>query len=368
MEDCNKVQRLGESRNSMYWILYQTINLVNNKIYIGVHKTKDPYTFDGYLGNGVYINSPKTYMYSKTAFEAAVKKYGVKSFRRSVLQIFTTETEAYKMEKLIVNKDFLARPDVYNMIPGGMFNYCQKKTTKIYQYSLSGKFLNEFNSFKEVAKKLNINSSSLSEACSCKISCSGYYWSKEKVDNLQLNKYAKLKLEIPIYAYDLKGNFIKEFPSTRSTGYSQASMSAILGNIVDNKYQFCYVKAKTYSEARDIYVKQRTIYQYDANGKYIATWNYLKALKTFPKDSINQAIRHKKLTKSGHYWGLSKHDIYNAPIKKANRKIAKYDLDNNLIKIYNNSSECYKENGKNVYKVLKGMRKSYKNHIYKYIE
>lgn len=40
MEEYNNVQRLGESRNDIYWILYQTINLQNNKIYIGVHKTK----------------------------------------------------------------------------------------------------------------------------------------------------------------------------------------------------------------------------------------------------------------------------------------------------------------------------------------
>ena len=43
MEEYNNVQRLGESRNDIYWILYQTINLQNNKIYIGVHKTKNPY-------------------------------------------------------------------------------------------------------------------------------------------------------------------------------------------------------------------------------------------------------------------------------------------------------------------------------------
>ena len=56
MEKYNNVQRLGESRNEMYWIVYQTTNLINNKIYIGVHKTKNPHEFDGYLGNGCYVN------------------------------------------------------------------------------------------------------------------------------------------------------------------------------------------------------------------------------------------------------------------------------------------------------------------------
>ena len=31
------------------YIVYLTMNLVNKKIYVGVHKTKTPYKFDGYL-------------------------------------------------------------------------------------------------------------------------------------------------------------------------------------------------------------------------------------------------------------------------------------------------------------------------------
>lgn len=34
----------------MKYIVYKTTNIVNQKIYIGVHQTLNPDKFDGYLG------------------------------------------------------------------------------------------------------------------------------------------------------------------------------------------------------------------------------------------------------------------------------------------------------------------------------
>lgn len=369
MEEYNNVQRLGESRNDIYWILYQTINLQNNKIYIGVHKTKNPYEFDGYIGCGVYITQPNSYIYSKTKFQAAVKKYGVNAFKRTVIKIFTNEEDAYLEEGRIVNDEFLARSDVYNMIKGGKIPEYMYMTTEIHQYSLEGNYIKTFKSIKAAAKEINRDPSSISEANTCKFTCGGYYWSTIKVDKLNLDKYKeKLKYK-KIHKYSAEtGEYLETYNSTRSTGYSQASQAAILGNMVDGKYYFCYVKADTYDKARDSYIKSRKIYQYDSEGNFLKEWNYLEALKQFPKDKINQAIRHKKLTNSGYYWGLQQYEIYNKPIKKAMKKIGKFTMDGKLVKIYNNSAECYKENGKNSYKAFSGLRNSYKGFKYQYIE
>ena len=59
-----------------YSILYKTTNLVNGKIYIGVHSTDN--LDDGYLGSGV-------------ALLAAIKEYGKKSFKRDILKFFYTQ-------------------------------------------------------------------------------------------------------------------------------------------------------------------------------------------------------------------------------------------------------------------------------------
>ena len=59
----------------MIWIVYKTINKINNKIYIGVHKQVNE-DFDGYIGCGVYKNDRSTYSQPKTHFQYAVHKYG----------------------------------------------------------------------------------------------------------------------------------------------------------------------------------------------------------------------------------------------------------------------------------------------------
>ena len=72
----------------MKYIVYQTTNTVNKKIYIGVHKTINPELFDGYIGCGVNIHNSSSYMKPHTPFQCAVKKYGGKVFLRTILYIY----------------------------------------------------------------------------------------------------------------------------------------------------------------------------------------------------------------------------------------------------------------------------------------
>ena len=144
----------------MKYIVYQTINKINNKIYVGVHGTTNPDEFDGYIGNGVSIYRPATYMNPKTHFQSAVKKYGIKAFIRTTLKVFDNEEDAYKMEEEIVNEEFLKRPDVYNLAKGGrleVLNSIPKK--KVYMYDLDGNFEMEFDGVNEAGRFLNPNAS-----------------------------------------------------------------------------------------------------------------------------------------------------------------------------------------------------------------
>lgn len=94
--------------------LYKITNLLNNRIYIGVHKTDD--LNDGYMGSGKLINS-------------AIKKYGIENFKKEILEFFDTYADALAREADIVTDEFLLREDVYNLRKGGQggFDYINHK-------------------------------------------------------------------------------------------------------------------------------------------------------------------------------------------------------------------------------------------------
>lgn len=83
-------------------IVYCTTNLVNGKIYVGVHKG----TNKNYLGSG------KCLLY-------AIKKYGKENFKRETLFECESHEECYWLEKIIVNEWFINQEDNYNLNGGG---------------------------------------------------------------------------------------------------------------------------------------------------------------------------------------------------------------------------------------------------------
>lgn len=90
----------------MFYTVYRVSNLINDKIYIGVHLVADLVRGDSYMGSGLGI-------------KRALKKYGSENFKKEILAVFTDLESAYLMEAALVNEVFVLREDTYNMGLGG---------------------------------------------------------------------------------------------------------------------------------------------------------------------------------------------------------------------------------------------------------
>jgi len=94
----------------VFYTIYKITNLLNDKIYIGKHQTKD--LNDGYMGSGKHL-------------KRAISKHGIKNFKKEILFVFDNENEMNDKEAEIVDEDFVLREDVYNICVGGQggFSY-----------------------------------------------------------------------------------------------------------------------------------------------------------------------------------------------------------------------------------------------------
>lgn len=90
----------------MFFYVYQITNLVNGKIYVGKHKSDKHPDENGYYGSGKQIL-------------AAIKKYGIKNFKKEVLCFCSSMEEMSDKEAEVVTEEFVKRKDTYNMHKGG---------------------------------------------------------------------------------------------------------------------------------------------------------------------------------------------------------------------------------------------------------
>lgn len=355
----------------MKYIVYCTTNLINKKIYIGVHQYQNK--FDGYIGCGVYITKPSTYMYPKTHFQYAVKKYGPKNFKRIILKIFDNQEDAYNLEAELVNEDFLARKDVYNMVLGGN---CGDTTTSkpCYQYDLNGNFIAEYKSQQKAAIAVNRGFTTIKRAIHEKIKAANYFWTEEYVEHLDLSKFKTTDNKILVFQYSESGEYDCCYESASDAARvnndvsTNISRACKLGYKVKGKY-FSYIFQPRFDKANSISIRGRKVYQYSLSGEFIAEYSNCRQaeLKIGAKNGLSAAIKLGR-TFAGFQWKLEKlKKIESVEIKNSARKVGQYDLNGNLIKIFDTVSKCTKE-FPGCRNVLHGNQKTSKGYIFKYIE
>lgn len=261
----------------MKYIVYLTKNLKSfvdghNRIYIGVHKTENPNIKDNYYGCGCKKGQPSTYMYPKTPFQYAFKKYGADAFERTTLFVYDDENSAYNKEAEIVDIDFLKLSYTYNACLGGK-HYCKFK--KLYQFDTKGVLKHVWEYSKEAYEFYGYPMEQFEYAIHHKHLFLDSYWAtKESIDVTEYNnhKHGCPKLT---HLYDKKGKWLGEFESRKKCAeYINVSTNSVdkaiyTNSLIAEKY---YVSDKLY----DLYTPKprrqnitKQFYVYNKNSELI---------------------------------------------------------------------------------------------------
>lgn len=197
----------------MKYVVYVTKNLkskVNgiNRIYAGVHETENPDIFDGYLGESCYRNQPNTFMYPKTPFQVAVKKYGVEAFHRTILAVFDNKDEAYKYLAEVANKTFIAQTHTYNSLP------IKDVPFPIFQFDLDGNLKKKWNDGKELLDFYGIPIERFGYVIKSKYSFLNSFWSYyPSIEVKDYNPQQWKGNSKIVHLYSLSGKHLREFLS-----------------------------------------------------------------------------------------------------------------------------------------------------------
>lgn len=359
----------------MKYIVYCTTNLVNNKIYIGVHGTENPDIFDGYLGNGCYSNRPATYMNPKYAFHFAVKKYGPKNFKRAILYIYDTLDEALLKEGELVTPEFIKLDTNYNMIPeGGQF----RTGDPIYQFDKEGNLVKEWKNLKEVSEFFNCNETTFRNALHFKENYFGYFWSREKV--IDLNIFSKRDSKKIVYKYLPNGKLIETYESLLEASKANNTTPSALVNAIQGQslyrkeYYYSYQLYEIFVPKPKVILKDKKFYLYDLEGNFIREYANCKELKDFMKVKSNASISDVINRRNGLYkdWQIRTEYFEKIPSitnKSKSKQVNVYDKEGNFIKTCESVAKAAKEfnvRSSGINRVLRGLACTTGGYIFKF--
>lgn len=180
----------------------------------------------------------------------------------------------------------------------------KSQTREISQYSEKGKFIKTYKSIKEIADKLGVSQSHITQcARGQRISAHGYLWAYTDTDNIDIFIRDKVKRKMfkgmwsgnnhqarPIEQYDFDGNYIKTFSciaeASRTLKISSSTISACAqGNrrsksaggfiwIYSDDVDKTHILERAKNKGCEKVVKQYTL-----SGEYIKTYSSIKEVK-----------------------------------------------------------------------------------------
>ena len=197
--------------------IYQITNQINGKIYIGKTEFSIEKRWQEHCKDAFTQKKEKRPLY------AAMRKYGIENFKIQIIE----ETEIPEERETFWIEHFGSFKWGYNATKGG-------DGRKYIDYDLVVATYKELKNTIEVAKQLNISVDSVRKILK-----------EKKIEVLSSEEVNQNKLGKIINQYDLKGNFIKSFPSAKSAAESLGKITTTSKGASSHISDACKGKRKT---------------------------------------------------------------------------------------------------------------------------
>lgn len=363
------------TNEKLNYCVYAHINKQNGKMYIGI--TNNPAR--RWRGNGrEYDKSPKLF--------DAINEFGWDCFDHVVLVDNISKKMASIMEHELIKK-YDTINSGYNSSKGSWKANGEDTIKPIYQYDFNGNFIKKWNTTSEASKYFGTQS--ITALINHSKSCYGYQWSFDYVEQMPPYDIQHNHMYLPIYQYDINGNFIYEWTnqrdaiqqygmSIRTCAYGQGrtaygyrwSLEKVnkLSPLPPIEYPKHHIRKKSlfgrHPDAK--YKNSPRVCRFDLNGNLIRIYENIMSIDDvdIKMDSVySLCIKKYQYVYRDSIWVYEK-DAYNGYVqqiierhKQLHPGVIQYDLDGNYIKYYKSIKEAESINGyHNISYVCSGKR------------
>jgi hypothetical protein len=190
-----------------------------------------------------------------------------------------------------------------------------------------------------------------------------------------MSEYKVYQKKDAVYKFDEFGKLVNSFKSIRLAAKDAKSSDRLILNAISGKTKskgFYYSYDVDFTVNNNTYNKLTNVYLYNLDGSFYKEFTTPRECADFFKDPKTSRI-YSAVRTGGLYKGfqISKEKVNTMKdINKCNdkKRVAQYDLEGKLIKIWDSIESAFKEYGTGVKKCLKGTQKKTKGFVFSFYE
>ena len=353
---------------------------------IQLYESTDPNKGYNIQRGGNLSGSKYVYQYNRKT-GLFIKKWESTIQIEKELHISNSDVSAVCLGKAkTCNGYYFSYTDHGEKIPKKIYDWINRNecSVKVAQYTLNGEFIKIYNYLADASNSANNNSNQRINFNN-KTSF-GYIWKKVTEKNFDYTKnlsQEEVEAHKPVdilskecFQYDLNGNFLKSYSSTTEAACSigQPQLQTCIAQCCRGEYKTChnyywrYAECYKYGEnlSQQELKEMRSyngttgVYQYDLNGNFIEFYPSITAAAKKYKtgtSNISKVCKGQLKKTKGFIWRysyctFSKEELDEINLNKKKRKVVQYDVENNILNIFDSVIEASRKTGTNASSIV----------------